>query len=192
MARRPPSCRGAELVSAAVRLVADVGLARTAALSARYGVAVVAVGPSAAIPGSYWGAPEAGLIGARLFVRDDTPLHSVLHELGHYVCMSAARRRRLDTDAGGCDDEECAVCCLQILLADVFRGFGRECCCDDMDTWGYSFREGSVRAWLAGDGRDARAWLLGHGLVDGRGRPTWRVRGAAAPAQSLVGFGASP
>ena len=41
----------------------------------------------------------AGLIGSRLFVRDDTPVHSLLHEGCHYICMDSARRARLDTDA---------------------------------------------------------------------------------------------
>ena len=32
-------------------------------------------------PGSYWGDSEAGLRGNALYVRADTPLHSLLHEL---------------------------------------------------------------------------------------------------------------
>jgi hypothetical protein len=47
-----------------------------------------------------------------------------------------------------------------------------------MDAWGYSFREGSTRAWLAGDATDARDWLRARGLIDARGSPTWAVRGA--------------
>jgi hypothetical protein len=175
----------------AVRVLADAGRARVAPLATRYGVELAMVA-TPEIPGSYWGAPEAGLIGARLFARDDTPLHSLVHELGHYGCMSAARRRGLNTDAGGSDEEECAVCYLQVLLADELPGFGRERCFDDMQAWGYSFREGSPRAWFAGDGRDARAWLLRQGLVDASDRPTWSLRGAMRRAQSFVGLGASP
>ena len=68
------------------------------------------------IPGSYWGESEAGLKGERLYARLDTPVHSVLHEASHYICMTPERRARLDRDAGGDDDEESAVCYLQVLL----------------------------------------------------------------------------
>jgi len=146
------------------------------ALLARYGVGLESVPAGEPIPGSYWGAPEAGLKRDRLYARPDTPVHSALHELGHYVCMDAARRAGLDRNAGGDDAEEAAVCYLQVLLADALPGFGRARCLDDMDAWGYSFREGSAHAWLDGDGRDARAWLIAHALVDVVGRPTWRLR----------------
>jgi hypothetical protein len=153
------------------------GPGHIAALAARYGLRVVEVASAAPIPGSYWGAPEAGLKTGELYVRADTPLHSVLHELAHHVCMSAARRRALDTDAGGDDDEECAVCYLQLLLADCLPGFGRARCLRDMDAWGYSFREGSSANWFAGDGQAARTWLLARGLIDAGGTPTWLLRG---------------
>lgn len=145
-------------------------------LLARYGADLVDVPPGALLPGSYWGAPEAGLIANRVYVRGDTPVHSVLHELGHFVCMPAERRAMLNRDAGGDTDEECAVCYLQLVLADELPEFGRQRCCDDMDAWGYSFREGCVRAWLGGDGEDARRWLLRCGLIDAALRPTWRLR----------------
>src|SRR5690606_10522068 len=118
---------------------------------ARYGARLVTVPDGEPIPHSYWGAPEAGLAGDRLYVRGDTPAHSLLHELGHYVCMTGARRARLVTDAGGGTDEECAVCCLQILLAEHVPGFGRAKALEDMDAWGYSFREGSAAAWWRGE-----------------------------------------
>lgn len=145
-------------------------------LLARFGLELRLVAHGEVIPGSYWGESEAGLIGERLYARLDTPLHSVLHEAAHYVCMTPERRTGLDRDAGGDDAEECGVCFLQILLADTLPGVGRERLCDDMDAWGYSFREGSTRAWLAGDARDARAWLLARDLVGCDGLPTWRVR----------------
>lgn len=119
----------------------------------------------AAIPGTYWGAPEAGLIGNTVYARPDTPVHSVLHETCHVLCMDAARRAALHTDAGGSDPEECGVCYLQILLADQLAGFGRGQMLRDMDTWGYSFRLGSARAWFENDAEDARAWLVQHGLL---------------------------
>ncbi len=118
------------------------------------------------IPGSFWGEPEAGLIGRQLFVRRDTPLHSILHETCHYLCMDPARRDNLHTNAGGDYDEENAVCYLQILLSDQIEGFGQDRCMQDMDTWGYSFRLGSARAWFEQDAEDARDWLVGRGISD--------------------------
>ena len=46
----------------------------------------------------------------------------------------------------------------------------------DMDAWGYSFRLGSARRWFETDADDAKAWLIGHGLVDSEDRPTWHIR----------------
>jgi hypothetical protein len=146
------------------------------ALLAAYGVRLVAVARREAIPGSYWGDAEAGLVRDALYVRPDTPAHSFLHELCHYVCMTAERRAALATDAGGDDDEECGVCYLQVLLAECFSGFGAARCLSDMDAWGYSFREGSARAWFDGDGEHAREWLLTHDLVDSSRTPTRKLR----------------
>ena len=84
----------------------------------RYGLELALVAPEEIIPGSYWGEREAGLIGAKIYARLDTPLHSVLHESAHFICMTPERRAGLDTDAGGDDAEESAVCYLQILLAE--------------------------------------------------------------------------
>ncbi|EQD69159.1 hypothetical protein B1A_07018, partial [mine drainage metagenome] len=55
------------------------------------------------------GRVRSGLAGNKLYARADTPVHSVLHEACHFICMSAAQRADLDTDAGGDDAEECAV-----------------------------------------------------------------------------------
>jgi len=147
-----------------------------AALLARLGLEPVEVGPHEAIPGSYWDAPEAGLIGDRIFLRADTPVHSLLHEACHWVCMDPQRRAGLDTDAGGDYAEEDAVCYLQILLADEVPGIGRARMMSDMDRWGYTFRLGSALAWFSGDAEDARGWLLEHGIIDRDGRPTWAMR----------------
>jgi hypothetical protein len=135
------------------------------------------IAPEEQIPGSYWGDSEAGLRGDRLYARLDTPLHSVLHEAAHYVCMTPERRAGLDRDAGGDDLEESAVCYLQIVLADEIPGIGRERLMSDMDSWGYSFRLGSARAWFTSDAEDARAWLIGEEILDGVDRLTLRVRG---------------
>jgi hypothetical protein len=152
---------------------AAVGLGQ---MLGRTGLEVVAVPGAEQIPGSHWGEPEAGLIGNRLFVRQDTPLHSALHEACHYICMTEARRQRLHTDAGGDDAEENAVCYLQIRIAEQLPGVGAERLCRDMDAWGYSFRLGSAWAWYRHDAEDARALLLDWGLITPDGTPTWRCR----------------
>lgn len=150
---------------------------RLAALLARYRLDLVAVADGAPIPGSYWGEPEAGIVGSTVYARADTPLHSVLHEAGHIICMDAARRARLDTDAGGEYAEEDAVCYLQIVLAGEL-GLGVAEACADMDAWGYTFRLGSAQAWFERDAADARAWLVRHGLLTESGVPTFRLRAA--------------
>jgi len=145
-------------------------------LVCRYGVTLRMCAAGEPLPGSYWGENEAGLRDAELFVRADTPLHSLLHELSHYVCMSGERRAGLDRDAGGDDAEECAVCYLQILLADELPALGRERMLKDMDAWGYTFRLGSARAWFGDDAADACIWLRRNGVVDEHQRPTFQLR----------------
>lgn len=120
----------------------------------------------AEIPGSHWGAPEAGIIGNRLYLRPDTPVHSALHTACHFICMEDARRARLHTDCGGSDLEESAVCYLQCLLAGKLPGYSQAQLWADMDAWGYSFRLGSARAWFEHDATDARQWLLERGLLE--------------------------
>lgn len=134
-------------------------------LVAPYGLEATELAPDSAIPGSFWGAPEAGLIGNMLYVRPDTPVHSALHEASHLICMGGNRRAHLHTDAGGDDLEECAVCYLQILLADPLPGFTRKQMMADMDAWGYSFRLGSAQAWFEHDAEDARQWLATRNLL---------------------------
>ncbi len=149
-----------------------------AALLARYALHLEWVADGEPIPGSWFGDAEAGLIGDRLLLRRDTPVHSALHESCHFVCMDPQRRAQLHTDAGGGYDEENGVCYLQLLLADHLPGFGRGRMFLDMDAWGYTFRLGSARAWFERDAEDARDWLRRHGLVDAADVPTWRLRGA--------------
>jgi hypothetical protein len=146
------------------------------ALTRRFGVELRHLSKDEVLPGSYWGDSEAGLRGNVLYVRADTPLHSLLHELSHFVCMSAERRGNLDRDAGGDDAEECAVCYLQILLADELPPLGRERMFADMDAWGYTFRLGTSREWFERDAEDARVWLNESGLIDDRLRPTFRLK----------------
>lgn len=159
-----------------VLLISGLAAGRLEALLARYRLRLVHVAAEEAIPGSFWGDSEAGLVRDALYVRGDTPIHSALHESCHYICMDAARRHALHTDAGGDDAEENGVCYLQILLAEYLPPMDRTRMFQDMDTWGYSFRLGSARRWFEQDAEDARRWLLGHDLIDEEERPTWRVR----------------
>ena len=141
-----------------------------------YGLEVIGIDNTADIPGSFWQAPEAGLIQNRLYVRADTPVHSALHEACHYICMDQQRRDAVHTDAGGGYAEEDAVCYLQILLADQIPEMQRARMFSDMDAWGYSFRLGSARAWFEQDADDALQWLIKHDLVDPESRPTGKLR----------------
>lgn len=154
----------------------EVGRPTLDAFAARYGLTCAWATAGAPIPGSYWGPPEAGLVVDQLHLRDDTPLHSALHEACHYVCMDADRRVALHTDAGGDYAEEDAVCYLQCLLGEHFPGVGRARLWRDMDAWGYTFRLGSAQAWFEADAAEARQWLLDRGLIDPDGRPTWALR----------------
>jgi len=156
--------------------VGAVAHASVSQLSRRYGAELRHLAAGETVPGSYWGESEAGLRGNIVYVRADTPLHSLLHELSHYVCMTSARRAGLDRDAGGDDDEECAVCYLQILLADELTQLGRGRMWSDMDAWGYTFRLGSARAWFEQDAADACIWLRANGVIDEDMRPTFALR----------------
>jgi hypothetical protein len=142
-----------------VATLADIGFAAAGKLLARFGLRFEAVADGAAIPGSYWGECEAGLIGETVYARADTPVHSLLHEAAHLLVMPAGRRASVHTDASDSQHEEDAACYLQILLADELPGIGRERLMADMDAWGYTFRLGSTRAWFAADADDARAFL---------------------------------
>jgi hypothetical protein len=99
------------------------GVAR---LLAGYGSICALVLPRRADSRLLLGRERGGLRGNTLFARHDTPLHSILHEAAHYICMSPQRRAGLDRDAGGDDAEESAVCYLQLLLADALECIGRE------------------------------------------------------------------
>jgi hypothetical protein len=150
--------------------------ARTRDLLGRYGLSIVSHPPGAPIPGSYWGEPEAGITPGAVHVRPDTPVHSLLHEACHVVCMDADRRARASTDAGGCDTEESAVCFLQLILAQYLPGVGARRMTEDMDAWGYSFRRGTAARWFEEDSDDALDWLRRYELMTPDGRPSFQLR----------------
>ena len=142
----------------------------------RYHLRLVIVADGAPVPASYWGAPEAGIRGNTIYARGDTPVHSILHESCHVICMTGQRRAVLNRDAGGDDLEESAVCYLQLLLADHIDGVGRQRLMQDMDDWGYSFRLGSTSAWFEKDAGDARQFLINHGLISELGDVNFATR----------------
>lgn len=145
--------------------LAQLGFDAPAALLARYGLALQRVDDGAPIPGSFWGDEEAGIIGTTIYVRSDTPLHSLLHEACHLIVMPPERRLDVHTNATDSIEEEDATCYLQIVLADALAGVGSERLMADMDAWGYTFRLGSTRAWFENDAAEARAFLVSRQLI---------------------------
>lgn len=143
---------------------------------ARFGLIAYWTPAEAPITASFWGEPEAGIAGQIVYVRGDTPVHSLLHEVCHIICMSAARRKNLHRDAGGDDLEESAVCYLQIVLTNYLSGVSKSRLMSDMDAWGYSFRLGSTASWFAKDADDARDWLVLKRLMTSDGVPLFRLR----------------
>ena len=153
-----------------VLLLRDIALADATALLHRYGLQLRLVDDGAVIPGSYWGESEAGIIGSDVYVRGDTPVHSMLHEAGHLIVLPEEKRQAVHTDATDSVAEEDAVCLLQALLGDALPGVGRDRVFADMDAWGYTFRLGSARAYFARAAEAAWARLQARGLVDAQRR----------------------
>ncbi len=150
--------------SAVLNCNAEIRIQLTELLSP-YGINIAFVADSETIPGSFFGDREAGLIGNQLYLRNNTPIHSALHESCHYICMDPIRRTQLDTDAEGDYDEENGVCYLQIMLADHIPSMGRTRMMQDMDNWGYTFRLGSAQAWFEQDAADAMQWLQNRNII---------------------------
>ena len=148
-----------------VTRLADIDFDAAAALLARHGLRLHRVADGAPIPGSYWGEPEAGIIGCDVHVRGDTPVHSMLHEACHLIVLPAERRALVHTDATDSVEEEDATCYLQIVLADALPGVGSARLMADMDAWGYTYRLGSTQAWFEQDAENARAWLVERALL---------------------------
>lgn len=149
----------------------DIDRSAVESLLIHCGLSLTLVAAGEAIPGSFWGDDEAGIIGHTVYARGDTPIHSVLHEAGHLMVLPPERRAGVHTDATDSIEEEDAVCYLQIVLGDALPDVGRERIMADMDAWGYTFRLGSARAWFEQDAENARAWLIGRGLLTQAGKP---------------------
>jgi hypothetical protein len=161
ISRRPesidPTC--------SVMRLGQIGFDAPVALLARFDLQLRRVEDGEPIPGSYWGDEEAGIIGNTVHARDDTPVHSLLHEACHLIVLPPERRLDVHTDATDSIEEEDATCYLQIVLADQLPGVGRARLIADMDAWGYSFRLGSTQAWFEQDAGEARQFLEERGLV---------------------------
>lgn len=156
--------------------VADINREDLIAFLDSYGLKLHIETDGAAITGSFWGDCEAGIVGNTVYARADTPVHSLLHETCHIICMSSDRRVALQCDAGSDDLEEAAVCYLQLVLAECISGVGRDRLLADMDTWGYSFRVGNTREWFQSDADDAREFLVNHKLLDEHGAAIFQLR----------------
>jgi len=155
---------------------AEIKQSQLQQLLGKYRLIIQPVENHQTIPGSWFGDPEAGIIKNNLYIRNDTPVHSALHESCHYVCMDEKRRATLHTNAGGDYDEENAVLYLSILLSDFIPGFGRQRMMRDMDAWGYTFRLGSSQAWFEQDAEDARDWLRQFHIIDNNDKISWNIR----------------
>lgn len=165
-----------EAAECKVLTIADVAVDDLVSLLGKYGLELIIEDDSVPITGSFWGDPEAGVVRKTLYVHGDTPVHSLLHESCHVICMTADRRDNLDRDAGSDDLEEAAVCFLQVVLADCIGGVGRDRLMQDMDAWGYSFRLGSTRKWFRSDAEEALEFLMNQGLLTEAGEPTYVLR----------------
>ncbi len=148
-----------------VLTLADISFADVESLLSRYDLHLEIVEDNASIPGSYWGEPEAGIIGNVIYARADTPVHSLLHEAAHLIVLKPTRRASVHTDASDSIEEEDAVCVLQSLLGDALDGVGANRILADMDAWGYTFRLGSASAYVQHDAESAWQWLLERELV---------------------------
>ena len=153
------------IASSDVLRLSSIDPAAVRVLLSRYGLALEIVDDGTPIPGSFWGDSEAGVIARTVYVRADTPVHSLLHEACHLIVAPAERRGQIHTDASDSQAEEDATCYLQIVLGDALPGVGRARLCEDMDRWGYTFRLGSAHAWFEKDAEDARGWLIQRGLL---------------------------
>jgi hypothetical protein len=160
-----------------VLLCSEINQQHLRSLLEHYGMEIKTIDNDKPIPGSFWQPPEAGLISNTLYIRNDTPVHSALHETCHYICMDSQRRKNLHTDAGGRTAiEEDSVCYLSILISDYVPEMKQTRMFSDMDTWGYSFRLGSAKAWFENDAEDACTWLKKHRIITADGKLGFLLR----------------
>src|SRR5690625_8003398 len=63
----------------------------------RYGLNLQTVAEGQPIPGTFWGEPEAGIIGGTVAARPDTAGQSLPHEAGHPPARTPVRRPHIPT-----------------------------------------------------------------------------------------------
>jgi hypothetical protein len=181
MAESPATADAGENIitqhASSVLTLGDIDRHAVEALLARYALRLEWVADDTAIPGSFWGECEAGLISNTVYARRDTPVHSLLHEACHLIVLTPEARAKVHTNATQSQEEEDAVCILQVLLGDTLPGVGRNRILADMDAWGYHFRLGSARAYFEQDSAYAWRWLENRGLLPD---------GVAAPAADVA------
>ena len=88
--------------------------------AARYDLSLEHVADGAPIPGSFWGEPEAGVIGEKVYARGDTPVHSLLHEACHLIVGRSRTGAHIHTDASDSQAEEdatAAICRSSLAIA---------------------------------------------------------------------------
>lgn len=163
-------------MSKSVLTIAECSLKPIRSLLEKYQLSLLITKDGKNIPGSYWGDSEAGIIANTIYVRNDTPIHSLLHETCHFICMDEKRRKCIDTNAEGDYDEENGVCYLQILLADDIPDMGKERMMRDMDNWGYTFRLGSAQKWFTLDSSDTLEWLTKYNLITSPDSVSYKLR----------------
>lgn len=163
-------------VSSPVLCMRNIEPGAVSKLLQRFGLQIEWLDEYASISGSFWGDSEAGIVGSSVYVRPDTPVHSMLHETCHIICMPLGLRISHTGNAESDDLEEAAVCYLQILLADELPDVGRHRLMCDMDAWGYSFRLGDTTRWFQSDSDDAREWLRHYHVLDTAGGPSFKLR----------------
>ena len=79
-------------MSEPVLVVSDIAPDTLTQLLDRYGLTLVILDDDASITGSFWGDSEAGIVGRQVFVRRDTPIHSLLHEVLSLIHISEPTR----------------------------------------------------------------------------------------------------
>ena len=163
-----PVAPGSDPADAVLR-IGEIGFDEPRTLLARHGLTLVEIAAGEAIPGSFWGDTEAGIIGCTVYARADTPVHSLLHEACHLIVLPEEKRALVHTDATDSIEEEDATCYLQIVLGGLLPSVGSARIMEDMDRWGYTYRLGSTRAWFEQDAAEARVFLGKRGLLVGLG-----------------------
>ena len=162
----------------------DIGFDDVAALLARYGLAARARRRRRADPRQLLGRTRSRPDRPRVHARDDTPVHSLLHEAAHLIVLPPERARRAYRrhrfGRGRRRRLRAAVAARRRPARRRPRALMA-----DMDAWGYTFRLGSARAYFERDAEDAGPGCSARGLV------VCRPKSAVCDARTTVDDGSS-